>query len=584
MKAKKAIEKMYLKELPNHILMVIILNINAIVDSIFAGMFLNQDALSAIAYYAPISNIAYLSSIFVLGSNLICCREIGCGNKKKAVSVVSTGFFAVFLYCFALAALLIFAGPVLCNILGTPGNINLILYMKSMAINLIASTAFSFCMNYLPMNDKGRIGKIALTLLIILNCLANYVFIVHFNMGIFGLGMASSVSSMFAAGLALSGFFSKNKEKLAVYISVKEINPVLLRDIIISGVQEFTFNMSLAIRGLALNYVVTFVAGTSGMAALIVFNIYVCFTGAISHGTGGAIACLGSICYGEDSLGEFIDMIKFALKNALLMAAVCVLGTFLISKNLSMAFFDYGSQTYEITVSMFRICCWTLIFEQFTKSILSAYMCQNEIMLSNSLTLFPNIVTAILFFPLSLIWGINGVWMSFLAASFLTLMLIFVIVLIRNKRIPECIHDIIITDTEFGAGGAHTFSMSVNKLEDVSHCSISLDKFLQDYSINSRRRYFMSLSVEELLRNILEHGHKHENGHLIDCIAVVKNGKIQIHIKDNLKEFDPCAYLEQFASDDPTQNIGLKLVGKIVDEMSYKRVHGFNIISFASMQ
>ena len=78
MKAKKAIEKMYLKELPNHILMVIILNINAIVDSIFAGMFLNQDALSAIAYYAPISNIAYLSSIFVLGSNLICCREIGC--------------------------------------------------------------------------------------------------------------------------------------------------------------------------------------------------------------------------------------------------------------------------------------------------------------------------------------------------------------------------------------------------------------------------------------------------------------------------------------------------------------------------
>ena len=94
----------------------------------------------------------------------------------------------------------------------------------------------------------------------------------------------------------------------------------------------------------------------------------------------------------------------------------------------------------------------------------------------------------------------------------------------------------------------------------------------------------MSLSVEELLRNILEHGHKDENGHLIDCIAVVKNGKIQIHIKDNLKEFDPCAYLEQFASDDPTQNIGLKLVGKIVDEMSYKRVHGFNIISFTSMQ
>lgn len=39
------------------------------------------------------------------------------------------------------------------------------------------------------------------------------------------------------------------------------------------GVEEFMFNISLAIRGLALNYVVTFTAGISGMAALIVFNI-----------------------------------------------------------------------------------------------------------------------------------------------------------------------------------------------------------------------------------------------------------------------------------------------------------------------
>ncbi len=66
----------------------------------------------------------------------------------------------------------------------------------------------------------------------------------------------------------------------------------------------------------------------------------------------------------------------------------------------------------------------------------------------------------------------------------------------------------------------------------------------------------MSLSVEELLRNILEHGQHGESSQLIDCIAVVKKGKIRIHIKDNLKEFDPCAYLEQFASEDPTKNIG----------------------------
>ena len=48
-----------------------------------------------------------------------------------------------------------------------------------------------------------------------------------------------------------------------------------------------------------------------------------------------------------------------------------------------------------------------------------------------------------------------------------------------------------------------------------------------------------------------------------------KDGAWMLRIRDDCSLFDPKKYLEQYTSDDPSANIGLKLLREIASEMTY---------------
>ena len=87
----------------------------------------------------------------------------------------------------------------------------------------------------------------------------------------------------------------------------------------------------------------------------------------------------------------------------------------------------------------------------------------------------------------------------------------------------------------------------------------------------------ISLCVEEMVNNIVEHGfRKDRKDQCVDVRILFKGSSRIIRIRDNCVNFDPTNYLELHQSSDPAAHIGLRMVMAMVKEANYVNTLGLN--------
>ena len=80
--------------------------------------------------------------------------------------------------------------------------------------------------------------------------------------------------------------------------------------------------------------------------------------------------------------------------------------------------------------------------------------------------------------------------------------------------------------------------------------------------------------------NVVEHGfHKDNKEHSVNAHVVYKNDNILLRIKDDCIPFDPKERASLTNSDDPLKNIGIRIVLKLADEVTYHNLLGLNVLS-----
>ena len=87
----------------------------------------------------------------------------------------------------------------------------------------------------------------------------------------------------------------------------------------------------------------------------------------------------------------------------------------------------------------------------------------------------------------------------------------------------------------------------------------------------------ISLCVEEMVNNIVEHGFSQERkDQSVDVRILFKGSRCIIRIRDNCVNFDPVEYLKLHESDDPAAHIGIRMVMKMVRSANYVNSLGLN--------
>ncbi len=121
-------------------------------------------------------------------------------------------------------------------------------------------------------------------------------------------------------------------------------------------------------------------------------------------------------------------------------------------------------------------------------------------------------------------------------------------------------------------------------LDEIPRVYTALEEFARKENWSSRLEFQIKLVVEEVVMNVLNHGHEGNGEHDIGIELASDEKEIGIEIVDDGRPYDPLTQAPQpdtalSIEDRPVGGLGVYLVCALMDEASYRRDGGFNRLS-----
>jgi serine/threonine-protein kinase RsbW len=123
-----------------------------------------------------------------------------------------------------------------------------------------------------------------------------------------------------------------------------------------------------------------------------------------------------------------------------------------------------------------------------------------------------------------------------------------------------------------------------NDLAEIAGLGQTVRQFLAENGVGPRPVYVVDLALEELLSNIVKYAHPQGGDHPIEVGVRLAAGRVVVTIEDDGVPFDPLEFPPLAPGrlvDQPRGQLGIHLVRRLVDDVSYTRRDGGNRIQLA---
>lgn len=190
------VKKTYLRILPVQILSLLIPAINVMIDSVITGKYIGTEALASIGLFVPISTLIGITYVIVVGTQILCGRAIGSGDKKRVVSLFSTCMVTLGTFSLVLSIICnVFSNP-LAMLLGAVGeNVRLTSsYITGYSYGIIGQVLAGMLTFFLPLNNDKNRSYLSIATMVTTNIALDVLFVTVWSMGTFGMGLATSIS------------------------------------------------------------------------------------------------------------------------------------------------------------------------------------------------------------------------------------------------------------------------------------------------------------------------------------------------------------------------------------------------------
>lgn len=393
-----------------------------VLDGIIVGRFMGTDALAGVNLIFPLySAIAVIAIMTGVGSQATIGRSLGRKEVEKAKDAITTGFIFVVAGCtvFAIPAF-IFAGNIT-SLLGA--NAELFPYSAGYMKGLLLLSPFIGLMFYsdymLKIGGHPRYAFLVMSSTILLNVTLNLSFILLFNLGTFGVGLATGLAFMTGS---LMGSFILFKKKAPISMLAGKFKLKLLREMLYNGSSEGMTEFSVGISLLLFNYTFMQYAGADGVAAFTVIG-YICFLGTtLFLGVSDGLIPVISYNYGIGNHNRIRQILKFAARINFTIGTFIFLALLFFSRYM-VELFVGGKDTavVNLAVSGASIYAFAFLIEGLNILLSSYYTALGKARYSliiASLRGLILIIAGLLIFPR--LMGTPGIWLTVPVAEALT--------------------------------------------------------------------------------------------------------------------------------------------------------------------
>ena len=538
----KVLERLFFKLLPVQIILIGMGSINAIIDGIIAGHYLDERTVGVIGLFsAVITIISAISSVILSGGAVISGNHIGTGELNE-----TNGIFSL---CISLSLIVGIIITLIC--LCFSEQIALFCGAGASLKEGVAQYARGYCLGFIPMflsaqlsyflqvENQSRRSFISVGVTIFFNIVLNLFFVTVLDMGVIGLAYATSACNWIFFLILASHYFTS---KAQMKFSIRNIPWKKTLDLIRIGSPTALGELYLAVNSLTLNRIILKYGGEAALSARASLGMLGGFFTALAFGCGSVIKILASVYAGEEDRDSIKCLIKLALTKVMAITLAIMFILMLFSGTMALIFFpDKTSGAYILTRQHYMIYALALpliLLVQVETNYLQAT--KNNIavhVLSVVDGYFATVIPALILAP---IIGILGVWWSVPIGGAISAMVYPIYAVIYWKRIPRNIDEWLLFKADFGVKDDDRLCIDVTCMEDVTGSSEIIQKFVADKGRSGKTAFLSALAMEEMAGNIVNYGFGADHKkHALDVRVVSTKNGILLRIKDNCKAFNP---------------------------------------------
>ncbi|MDE0535068.1 MATE family efflux transporter [Tenacibaculum sp. L6] len=411
----KSISQLLLKQAIPASIGILVMSINMIVDTIFVGRWIGVLAIAAITVVLPIAFL--ISSIGMgvgIGGSSIISRALGADKSDKAFEVFGNQISLTIVLSVIFVLLGTFFSTPILQLFGANGDI-IVPATEYFNVIVWGVPFLAFAMMGNPViRAEGKPNYAMLTMLFpaIANIFLDVVFIKFMNLGIFGAGLATSISYAVSGLFILWFFFSKNTQ-LKVIPKYFKLNFSIVKEIVSLGGVTVVRQGTISLLTIVLNYTLFKYGGEISIAIYGIINRVMLFALFPVLGVTQGFLPIAGYNYGANNIERVKESIKTSILFGTGIAIIIFIAIMLFPTQL-VSIFTEDKELLNSTPNALIIAF--LATPVITTQLIGAayFQAAGKALPALLLTLLKQGIFLIpLVYILPKFYGVNGVWMSF---------------------------------------------------------------------------------------------------------------------------------------------------------------------------
>ncbi len=539
------------------------------IDSIMIGRFLREEAIAAYGLSNPVLLVmGAVGSMLASGIQASCSKSLGRGSQEEtnagysSAIAVGGGISLLFLVC-----VLLFPAQIATAMgAGTSGGLfeKTRDYLMGFSLGAPASMGALVLVPFLQMAGKSGLLIAAVLSMTVADIVLDLLNVLVFHGGMFGMGLASTVSYYFA--LLISGFYFLSK-KCVFRFSWKMVTKRKIAELFRNGIPAGVGMVTSVILVFALN---NLLAGTGGSSAVAAYSVIMTIGNAsncITTGVGGVSLTLSGIFFNEEDRKCLRELVAYLCRCAVVLGVAVGVILLLFAPVFVSLFIPDPGETQNMATLGLRLFAIGLIPCCMNNILKNQYQATERVALTEMISVLEGV-----FFPLlaaflfSLLMGTRGVWLQFGLGELLTLICIGLYIYKKTGLLPWQKDACLMLKESFGVTEDHMMEFDVHSMEEVEHVVRQAEQFCLLHGQNAKVSNHIALCIEEMAGNIILHGFSQDTKEHHLSIRVISKDKLWVlRFRDDCRAFDPVHYVPREGED----ALGIRLVLAIAADAQY---------------
>ena len=539
-----------------------------VIDAIFISRGLGSDAIAAHGVASPIFTfLCIFAYMAAAGIQHACTASVGKGKLRQANGLYNLAILATL----GLATLFTLSGwffPYwVARLLGAAGSGHILPmaadYIRGTAPGTLPLMLFLVMVPALQLDGKWALVHVGSAVMAVSDVVFVYLNIYYLHWGMFGMGLATSVSYMLGIGVFLLYFLNRRR---LFRLRLKDTRDIPAEEFVAAALPTGVRISARLLSYVLINRMVLRVAGAVGMAAMAVQrNIFTLVMGVIL-GVSGAVLVFTSISYGEQDRDGLREAMRLGMRYTFALVGVLALGLFLLAGPVVSLYLDKTDPSFGMAVFAIRCLAVSLPFMSWNWNC--GCFLQGVEQPRRAMALFVSselIMLCLCCLAGSYLSGIRGIFAAFAVSHALISVLYTTFSSLRWRSAHRFFGG------PFGVPASHRFSYSLNAPDQVTELSARLEVFCRDCGVGADKAREVSIYTETMCGLIFDYGFRDGKKHSLEVRLAVSGVNVILRLRDDCHRFNLIELVSgaQESAAHPENAMAVHMVTEAAREISY---------------